>query len=195
MSTPIKILKQVLTKYGSPITLNYPSSVVAERKYSQIPKSLRGIPMREKEKCTGCKACSFICSGRATTATDASDKRIVDVFLFRCTFCAHCQEACPEEAITLTEKFEVSVFSQDDPNAHIQTELELLRCKGCGIPFATKKMLERTYERLMDKIDPFIEDSVSVDYKKLSEYCSDCRRANSIHFDTHTKKYVWLEVV
>lgn len=117
---------------------------------------------------------------------------MVEIFLFRCSFCAHCQEACPEEAIKLTERFEVAL-PKEDPAAHISTELELLRCKNCRTPYATKKMLERTYERLMEKIDPMVKETVSDDYKKLMGYCPDCRRAYSVALDTHTKKYMWLE--
>lgn len=195
MSTEIKILRQVLSKYSKPMTLGYPSSVVPERKYSQIPVGLRGIPERDKDKCIGCRACYFVCSGRATSIYDnlAEAKRTVEIFLFRCTFCAHCQEACPEEAITMTNKFELAVPKREDPGARVLTDLELLRCKKCGTPFAARKFVDRAYERLMEKIDPLVKETVSADYKKLDGLCPDCRRANGVDLDTHTKKYVWLE--
>ncbi|MDH5806798.1 MAG: 4Fe-4S dicluster domain-containing protein [Candidatus Verstraetearchaeota archaeon] len=186
-----KLLRKVLSKYSTPITISYPSSI--GKKYSQIPDGLRGIPERDKDKCIGCKACYFICSGRATNVFDKENKRIIDIFLFRCTFCAHCQELCPEEAIKLTQNFEV-VFFNESPQAHISTELELLTCKKCGRPYTTKRMLERTYERLIEKINPLVREIVSNDYKKAKDYCIDCRRALSIVLDIHTKKYVWLEV-
>lgn len=194
MSTELKLLRRVLSRYSSPMTLNYPSSVISEKKYSQIPTGLRGIPERDKDKCIGCRACYFICSGRATDVIDKENKRVIDILLFRCTFCAHCQEVCPEEAIKLTERFELAL-SGEESRAHVSTELELLTCKNCGAPYATKRMLDRTYERLMEKIDPLVKETVSNDYKKLMVYCPDCRRANSISLDTHTKKYVWLEGV
>lgn len=192
MSNEFKLLKVILSKYSSPITLNYPSSIAIDKKYSQIPESFRGIPERDKDKCMGCKACYFICSGRATNVIDKENKRIVDIFLFRCTFCAHCQEACPEEAIKLTNKFEIALF-EDGPDAHISTELELILCKRCGRPYITKRMLERTFERLMEEINPLVKKEVSNDYQKIMNYCNECRRALSISLDTHTKKYVWLE--
>lgn len=185
-----KLLRRILSKYSSPITISYPST---GKKYSQVPEGLRGIPERDKDKCIGCKACYFICSGRATNVFDEGNKRIIDIFLFRCTFCGHCQELCPEEAIKLTQNFEVAFFGESSQN-HISTELELLTCKRCGKPYATKKMLERTYERLVERIDPLVRDVVSNDYEKAMHYCTDCKRALSIALDTHTKKYVWLEV-
>jgi len=194
MSTELKLLKRVLSKYSTPMTLNYPSSVISGKKYSQIPSGLRGVPERDKDKCIGCRACHFVCSGRATDVIDKEKKRVIDIFLFRCTFCGHCQEACPEEAIKLSEKFEVAL-PREEPGAHVSTELDLLTCENCGKPYATKRMLERTYERLMEKIDPLVKESVSSDYRKLMGYCPDCRRAKSVVLDTHTKKYVWLEGV
>ncbi|MGC8935807.1 MAG: 4Fe-4S dicluster-binding protein [Candidatus Methanomethylicaceae archaeon] len=194
MSTEFKLLKCVLSRYSIPMTINYPSSVVSEKKYSQIPSGLRGIPERDKDKCIGCRACYFMCSGRATDVIDKEDKRIIDILLFRCTFCAHCQEACPEEAIKLTERFEVAL-PMDELGAHVSTELELLRCERCGTPYSTKRMVDRTYERLMEKIDPLVKESVLGDYRRLMGYCPECRRANSVALDTHTKKYVWLEGV
>lgn len=195
MSTEIKILKQVLSKYSKPMTLTYPSAVAPERRYSQIPEGLRGIPERDKDKCIGCRACYFVCSGRATSIYDKDAKRTVEIFLFRCTFCAHCQEACPEEAIKMTNKFEIAVPTREDPAARVITELDLLKCKNCGTPYVTRKLVDRTYERLMEKIDTIVKETVSNDYKKIDGYCPDCRRAYGVDFDTHTKKYVWLEGV
>ncbi|MDI9643721.1 MAG: 4Fe-4S dicluster domain-containing protein [Candidatus Verstraetearchaeota archaeon] len=193
MSTEIKILKQVLSNYSKPMTLNYPSAVSPDRKYSQIPAGLRGIPERDNDKCIGCRACYFVCSGRATSIYDSDAKRKVEIFLFRCTFCAHCQEACPEEAIKMTDKFEIAVAKREDPSARVVTELDLLKCKICGTPYASKKFVDRAYERLMEKIDQKVKETVSSDFKKVDGYCPDCRRANGVGFDTHTKKHVWLE--
>jgi hydrogenase-4 component H len=195
MSAHIKILKQVLSKYSSPMTLKYPSGVDPNKKYSQIPEGLRGFIERDLEKCVGCRACYMVCSGRATKYFDVGDKRTIQVFHFRCTYCAHCEEGCPEEAIKLTNKFELTVTDRNDPKAYVNTDLEMLMCKNCGKAFLPKKMEKRSLERLSDKINPRVKETVIADYKKGEGYCPDCRRARCVLMDTHTKKHVWLEAV
>jgi len=195
MSSPIiKILLDILRNYSTPMTLKYPSTVEAGKKYSQIPEGLRGVPERSEDKCIGCRACYFVCSGRATSIYDNEDKRLVEIFLFRCTFCAHCQEACPEEAITMSKKFEVTASSRSDSAGFVRTNLEMLKCKNCGKPFLPKKFVKRANERLMEKINPLVKDVVAADFQKVADYCLDCRRARGVELDTHTKKHVWLEV-
>jgi formate hydrogenlyase subunit 6/NADH:ubiquinone oxidoreductase subunit I len=113
----IDTLREVLAHYSSPLTLNYPSNVVADRKYSQIPEGLRGLLERDKDKCIACRACANVCSGKATTYYDNLEQatRTISVFHLRCTFCQHCQIECPTEAITLTKKFELATGSRNDP--------------------------------------------------------------------------------
>jgi len=191
----IDTLREVLAHYSSPLTLNYPSNVVADRKYSQIPEGLRGLIERDKEKCIGCRACANVCSGKATSYYDDLEKatRTISVFHFRCTFCQHCQIECPTEAITLTKKFELATGSRDDPANYELTTLDLLRCKTCGKPFFPQKYVDKAKELLMQKIDARVANTVSADFDKVKEYCPDCRRLLSLQYDTHTKKHIWLE--
>jgi hydrogenase-4 component H len=196
MSARIKILREVLAKYSSPMTLTYPSGVTPNRKYSSIPDGLRGIPERDEEKCIGCKACVNVCSGMATKIFDneAEAKRLVQIFLFRCTFCQHCVDECPTEALKMTKKFEVFSLLREDKVNYVDTTLDLLRCANCGRTFFPKKYVDKTYELLMKDIDSRVKDEVSADFKKVEGYCADCRRTLAYKLDTHTKKHVWLEV-
>jgi formate hydrogenlyase subunit 6/NADH:ubiquinone oxidoreductase subunit I len=188
-------LRQVLEKYSSPLTLKYPSNTEPDKKYSQIPDGLRGFIERSEEKCIGCKACTNVCSGKATTFMDNIEaaKRTISVFHFRCTFCQHCQIECPTEAITLTKRFEYFSTTRDDPKNYELTTLDLLRCANCGKPFFPKKYVDKAFDLLTQKINPLTRDTVIADFKKVEQYCPDCRRAFAVKFDTHTKKHVWLE--
>jgi formate hydrogenlyase subunit 6/NADH:ubiquinone oxidoreductase subunit I len=196
MSSRIKILREVLAKYSSPMTLTYPSGVAPNRKYSSIPEGLRGLIERDLEKCIGCKACSNVCSGMATKIFDneAEAKRLVQVFHFRCTFCQHCVDECPTEALKMSKTFEAFSTSREDKVNYVDTTLDLLRCANCGKTFFPKKYVDKTYEWLMKDIDPRVKETVSADFKKVEGYCPDCRRILAYKLDTHTKKHVWLEV-
>jgi len=69
----------------------------------------------------------------------------------------------------------------------------MLSCKKCGKPYFPKKFVPRVYERLMEKINPRVKETVSADFKKVEGLCTECRRANSFELDTHTRKHLWLE--
>ncbi|MGA2572994.1 MAG: 4Fe-4S dicluster domain-containing protein [Candidatus Methanomethylicaceae archaeon] len=195
MSARIKILLEVLAKYSSPMTLTYPSNTAPNRRVSSVPDGLRGIPERSEEKCIGCKACANVCSGMATKIFDNEQdaKRLVQIFLFRCTFCQHCVDECPTEALTMSKKFEPFALTREDPANYVDTTLDLLRCQNCGKTFFPKKYVDKAYEWLMEDIHPAVKDVVSADFKKVEGYCPDCRRALAYKLDTHTKKHVWLE--
>ena len=51
-----------------------------------------------------------------TTASRAGERyaRIYEINLSRCIFCGYCELACPFDAITLGNEFEISEYSRDD---------------------------------------------------------------------------------
>jgi len=193
MSAPARILRKVIRKYSRPMTLSYPSTAMGEKRYSQIPPKLRGIPERDLEKCIGCKACYYVCSGRATTPVMVDGKLVMQINLSRCTFCGHCEEACPEEAIKMTPRFELAVRDKTRPEMFVETTLDMAVCACCGRPFIAQKQLKRSFERLNEKIDKSVRDEVAADFRKVEQYCPECKRARSVGLDTHTKKHVWVE--
>ena len=59
----------------------------------------------------------------------------------RCTYCARCQEICPAGSMTCTEDFETGTAHRDDLS--VTVELDLAKCKVCGAPFMTERMLAK----------------------------------------------------
>ena len=85
--------------FRKPITEQYP-----EFKRAVYPR-FRGRHMLHRhenglEKCVGCSLCAAA--------------RIYEINMSRCNFCGYCELACPFDAITLGNQFEISEYSRDD---------------------------------------------------------------------------------
>ena len=109
------------------------------------------------EECTFCDACISMC------ATDALKKE-GDKLTFsypKCIACTLCEKACPENAIKIEKVLDVEKLSNE--NYLPIYEAELIKCKKCGKPFTSKKILDKI---LALKID--------MD-RELLYYCEDCR--------------------
>ena len=114
----LHFIKVLTEKAAQPITVNYPSKLEPVKAYSQIPASLRGVPERDEEKCIGCGSCTSMCCGRATFYEDVNGERLVKLFIPRCTFCYHCVEICPQEALNPSTKFELLLRDKEGEEAY-----------------------------------------------------------------------------
>ena len=75
-----------------------------------LPAHFRGVPQIDAAKCPqGCQACADSCP---THAIDMRQPLTLD--LGRCLFCAQCQEACPEQAITYQADYKMAVRRRED---------------------------------------------------------------------------------
>ena len=103
------------------VTLSYPEQLWP------LPPGFRGMPrlvMGEDgiEKCVACKLCEVVCPPLAITITigefrDAAMRERVpdqfDIDMGRCINCAYCVEACPKEAIVMSDLYEIAGFSRE----------------------------------------------------------------------------------
>ncbi|MBK7447553.1 MAG: NADH-quinone oxidoreductase subunit NuoI [Ignavibacteria bacterium] len=90
------------------------------------PESYRGRPVLVQEedgseRCVACSLCSRVCPALAIEVqageTERDKERYpvkFEINMVRCIFCGFCEEVCPEEAIIMSDEYELVFSSQDE---------------------------------------------------------------------------------
>jgi hydrogenase-4 component H len=104
------LLDVLLRPLRSPIvTRRYPPHADAP------DRGHRGTPELQPDRCGASGDCAAVCPTAAIALHDRGDDTAqwqLDYGL--CVFCGRCIEACPEEAITATDEFELSARRRGD---------------------------------------------------------------------------------
>ncbi len=80
------------------------------------------IPVQHREKCVACYLCPTVCPAKCITVEAAENEKgekypkVYEIDLIRCIFCGYCVEACPVEAIEMTDVYELANFKREDFN-------------------------------------------------------------------------------
>jgi NADH-quinone oxidoreductase subunit I len=90
------------------------------------PPSFRGRPVlavegNGVERCVACGLCSRVCPALAievqAAETGLEKERYPERFeinMLRCIFCGFCEEVCPEEAIIMSDEYELAFMKYED---------------------------------------------------------------------------------
>ncbi len=89
------------------VTKAYPAEV------AQISEHFRGRPHFDFEKWTDARPAAEVCPTGAISVHDSNNSRTVTVDYGLCVFCGLCAEASPDEAVRITQEFELAT-----PNRH-----------------------------------------------------------------------------
>ena len=124
------------------------------------------------EKCIGCELCAeparlaaSTCAGPTTPRGAVSPGErcgyIYEINMLRCIFCGLCVEACPTEAITMSQLFEMSTTNRDDaiytrdaPDGHRghRSPHVPLRSAGRPVRAATARWVAASRRRVVSPI-------------------------------------------
>jgi NADH-quinone oxidoreductase subunit I len=98
--------------FGKKITIQFPEQ---RREYSDRYRGLHYIKaINGVENCTACMLCPTVCPAECIhiEAAERPDKEKYplkfDIDLLRCCFCGMCEEACPKDAIKLSNIYEMA---------------------------------------------------------------------------------------
>jgi NADH-quinone oxidoreductase subunit I len=104
--------------FKRPITLQYPMERPA------IAPGFRGLHAlnvaHDRAKCVACYLCPTVCPAKCITveaAEDADHNKYAakyEIELLRCIFCGYCVEACPVDALKMTDTFELAGYKRED---------------------------------------------------------------------------------
>ncbi|CZE47858.1 formate hydrogenlyase complex iron-sulfur subunit [Campylobacter geochelonis] len=164
-------LFDITQKYGK-ATYAYPFEPY------KVQENFRGQPTYTYELCIGCAACGVACPSNAIEVkmNESKDKLIWRFDCARCIFCGRCDEVCPTRAVKLSDSFELAV--KFDKSALIQKgELEIQKCKCCGKPFVSKRLINYTFEKLSSA--NLLPDRLE-EAKEYLYICPECKKANSV---------------
>ena len=104
--------------FKKPITLQYPKEMPT------IPPGFRGLHAlnvsHNKAKCVACYLCPTVCPAKCITVEAGEDANhdkfaaTYEIDMLRCIFCGYCVEACPVDAIRMTDTFELAQYRRED---------------------------------------------------------------------------------
>jgi ferredoxin len=117
-------------------------------------------------RCTLCAACIRICPSDALSHPGAIHQLAFTES--RCTQCGLCAGVCPERAIRLLPRYLVSAEARARPR--VVAEADWVACAGCGKPYASRAMLERSRALMADH--PMFQG----DRAALLSLCMECRQ-------------------
>lgn len=103
---------------GNSTTVQYPKEQLP------IAPRFRGlhrlVPTQTREKCVACYLCPTVCPAKCITVESAENAqgekypKVYKIDLLRCIFCGYCVEACPVEALEMSDQFELANFKRED---------------------------------------------------------------------------------
>lgn len=103
--------------------------------------------LQVNDSCTGCLACVQNCPANALDFKDDGETRTLLHNMALCARCATCWRVCPHKAIEFRHLLE---NRWDEV-----VTLPLVRCRVCGEPVHTVRMVDTLTENLVNLADPY----------------------------------------
>ncbi|QIZ78006.1 4Fe-4S binding protein [Ferrimonas lipolytica] len=124
-----------------------------------------GQVVLDTDKCTLCMSCAALCPAMALQ--DGGDTPALKFTEQNCVQCGLCQQACPEQALSLAAQFNLDRDSRQQQQ--VLKEEDPFECITCGKAFATKAVVEKMTTALAGH-SAFAGDAI-----QRLKMCEDCR--------------------
>ena len=107
-----------LHMFKKPVTLQYP-----DERPNVVPNYRGRHALKvshEKAKCVACYLCPTVCPAKCITVEAGEDANhdkfaaLYEIDMLRCIFCGYCVEACPVDALKMTQEFELASYKRED---------------------------------------------------------------------------------
>jgi hydrogenase-4 component H len=138
------------------------------------PPRYRGAIHHDESRCTGCAACTYVCSPAAIILAGPEGRPTSWQYdAERCAFCALCVAYCPTGAISVVPE---ALPATRNLEAHqISHTISYQPCMACGQPFAPlpPQMLTQLYG-----------SPIPAEIEVRHSLCESCRR----HMASHSMK-------
>ena len=163
------------------ITRTAVKAMVASEDVIELPEtSPYGEISVNTDKCTLCLACVSLCPTNALE--DNADRPELNFTETACIQCGICSTTCPEQAITLRPR--LNLTNEALGQRVLNTE-EPFECISCKTPFGVKSTIERIVAKLENNHWMY-QDSKKLDLVKM---CDDCRVNAQYHEENSPFKY------
>ncbi|WP_298441117.1 4Fe-4S binding protein [uncultured Ferrimonas sp.] len=124
-----------------------------------------GQVVLDTDKCTLCMSCAALCPARALQ--DGGDSPALKFTEQSCVQCGLCQQACPEQAISLAAQFNLDRDQRQ--SQQVLKEEQPFECITCGKPFATQAVIKKMTTALAGH-SAFAGSAI-----ERLKMCEDCR--------------------
>lgn len=119
----------------------------------------------DRDACTMCLACVGSCpAGALLDNPETPQLRFIET---KCIQCGLCRETCPESAITLAPRLDVTTAARAP---RVLNEAAIFKCVSCGKPLGTEKMIGAMLAKLAGH--SMFATPESLERLKM---CADCR--------------------